>query len=60
VTLFCCREEQGIPTEFVEVGDLSSWQIEPDRAIADLFSHRSGGQQSREAALEQLLNKLNT
>jgi hypothetical protein len=22
----------------VEVGDLSSWEIEPDRAVADLFS----------------------
>jgi hypothetical protein len=34
----------------VEVGDLSSWEIESDRAIADLFSYRGGGQQSREGS----------
>ena len=41
----------------MEVGDLSSWEIEPDRAIADLFSYCGGGQQGREgspeAAVEQ-------
>ena len=43
--------------EFVEVGDLSSWQIEPDRAIADLFSHRGGGQQSREGSPEAVVEQ---
>jgi hypothetical protein len=41
----------------VEVGDLSSWQIEPDRAIADLFSHRGGGQQSREGSPEAVVEQ---
>jgi hypothetical protein len=39
----------------VEVGDLSSWQIEPDRASADLFSHCGGGQQSREGSPEAVV-----
>jgi hypothetical protein len=41
----------------MEVGDLSSWEIEPDRAIADLFSHRGGGQQSREGGSEAVVEQ---
>jgi hypothetical protein len=41
----------------VEVGDLSSWEIEPDWAIADLFSHRGGGQQSREGGSEAVVEQ---
>jgi hypothetical protein len=44
----------------VEVGDLSSWEIEPDRAIADLFSQVAAANKAGKAALKQLLNKLNT
>ena len=55
--LFCCREEPWIPAEVVAMGDLSSWKIESDRAVADLFSHGGGRQQSRKsgvkAAIEQ-------
>ena len=50
-------QAMGIPTEFVEVGDLSSWEIEPDRAIADLFSHHGGGQQSREGSPEAVVEQ---
>jgi hypothetical protein len=34
------------------MGDLSSRHIEPDRAVADVFSHRSGRQQGRESSSE--------
>lgn len=34
----------GATSEFVEVGDLSSRQIEPDWAIPGLFSNHGGGQ----------------
>ena len=36
---------------FIELGD------EPDRAIADLFSHRGGGQQSREGSPEAVVEQ---
>jgi hypothetical protein len=53
-------KKRGSHAEFVEVGDLSSWEIEPDRAIAGLFSWRAAANKSGKAALKQLLNKLNT
>ena len=40
--IFGCREAKGTTSEPVEVGDLSRRQIEPDRAVADLFSHDGG------------------
>jgi len=43
----------------VEVGDLSSREIEAGRAVADLFSHRGGRYKAGKAALNQLLAKLN-
>ena len=36
-------KNKGLPSEPVEVGDLSSRQIERDRAVAGLFSHCGGG-----------------
>jgi len=44
----------------VEVGDLSSWEIEPDRAIAVFFHTVAAANKAGKAALKQLLNKLNT
>ncbi len=35
-------KNRGIPSEFVEMGDLSSREIDPDRAVAELFSHHGG------------------
>jgi hypothetical protein len=35
-------KNRGIPAECVEVGDLSSGEIEPDRSVADFFPHRGG------------------
>jgi hypothetical protein len=50
------REEQGISPESMEVGNLSSREIEPNRAIA-LFSHYGGGQQSRESGAEAIVEQ---
>jgi hypothetical protein len=41
----------------MEVGNLSSREIEPDRAVADLFSHYGGGQQSRESGAEAVVEQ---
>jgi hypothetical protein len=32
------------PSELVEVGDLSRWEIKPHRAVIGLFSHHGDGQ----------------
>jgi len=32
-----CGEEQGAPSEDVAVGNLPRQEIEPDKAVADLF-----------------------
>jgi hypothetical protein len=39
------------------VGDLSGREIEPDSAVADLFSHSRGGQQSRESGAEAVVEQ---
>jgi hypothetical protein len=44
----------------VEVGDLSSRKIEPDRAVAGLFHTMAAANKAGKAALKQLLAKLNT
>jgi hypothetical protein len=41
----------------VEVGDLSSREIEPDRAIADLFSHHGGRKQSRKSGTQAAIGQ---
>ena len=41
----------------MEVGDLSSREIEPDRAIADLFSHRRGRKQSRKGGTQTAISQ---
>jgi hypothetical protein len=43
------------PNSLVEMGDLSSREIEPDRAVADLFSHYGGRQQSRKSGTQVAL-----
>ena len=43
----------------MEVGDLSSWEIEPDRAVADFFRTVAAANKAGKAALKQLLAKLN-
>jgi len=47
----------GATSELVEVGDLSSREIEPDRAIADLFSHRGGRKQSRKGGTQAAISQ---
>jgi hypothetical protein len=41
----------------MEVGNLSSREIEPDRAVAELFSHYGGGQQSGESGAEAIVEQ---
>jgi hypothetical protein len=41
----------------MEMGNLSSREIEPDRAVAELFSHYGGGQQSRESGAEAVVEQ---
>ncbi len=41
----------------MEVGNLSSGEIEPDRAVAELFSHYGGRQQSRESGAEAIVEQ---
>ena len=41
----------------MEVGNLSSREIEPDRAVAELFSHYGGRQQSRESGAEAIVEQ---
>ena len=41
----------------MEVGNLSSREIEPYRAVAELFSHYGGGQQSRESGAEAIVEQ---
>jgi hypothetical protein len=53
-----CREEQGISSEGVEVGDLPRRKRQPDQAVIDLFRHYGGGQAAGKDALKELLNKL--
>jgi hypothetical protein len=36
-TDYTCGEEQGAPSEGVAVGNLPRREIEPDKAVADLF-----------------------
>jgi len=43
----------------MEVGNLSSREIEPDRAVAELFRTMAAANKAGKAALRQLLNKLN-
>ena len=41
----------------MEVENLSSREIEPDRAVAELFSHYGGGQQSGESGAEAIVEQ---
>ena len=41
----------------MEVGNLSSREIEPDRAVAERFSHYGGGQQSGESGAEAIVEQ---
>jgi hypothetical protein len=41
----------------MEVGNLPSREIEPDRAVAGFFSHYGGGQQSGESGVEAIVEQ---
>ena len=41
----------------MEVGNLSNREIEPDRAIADLFSHHGGRKQSRKSGTQAAIGQ---
>jgi hypothetical protein len=42
--LYYRREEQGTPSEGMEVGDLPGRKYQPDQAVTDLFRHYGSGQ----------------
>ena len=50
-------KNRGISPESMEVGNLSSREIEPYRAVAELFSHYGGGQQSGESGAEAIVEQ---
>jgi len=43
----------------MEVGNLSSREIEPDRAVPNFFRSMAAANKAGKAALKQLLSKLN-